>query len=417
MVKAIPSVNNPGISARLRIAAPILERLRRLPALTALALGLWGITLAVISVRTVLAPHSNTVFQTYEAAGEHWKSGSRIYMTTGGFVYSPSVAALFAPFTFLPEPLSNFAWRTLNLVIFLGAVCWWLRSRLHEGIPLNRTGLVLLLLLPLSIGNLNNGQVNLMVTGLVMMSFLGAWKERWWVAALCAALAVYLKMYPLVVGMLFIVMFPKKFSWRFVSMLLLLGALPFLCQRPAYVLEQYADWWSTRIHDDRHLYSLNVAPRDLWLLLHDLLHVPIGDVGYKLLQAGTGALIALYALTGAWGRRPLHRTLAGVFTLASCWMLLLGPATESATYVLLAPAVILAFVEELERKSPLGLRALLWSALALLLTSLAINSFTHANRDLETMALQPLAAVLFSSYAVIALVRVPAERPSGASVV
>jgi hypothetical protein len=268
---------------------------------------------------------------------------------------------------------------------------------MHEGIPRARYGLVFLLLLPLSLGNFNNGQVNPMVIGLLMIAIVGARVGRWWLVAFCIAMATYLKIYPIVLGMLLAVMFPKRFTWRFVVALLVLGAFSFLLQRPSYVLEQYEAWWHTRISDHRHFYALRLAPRDLWLLLHDL-HLSLPESAYQLLQVCTGALIALYAFIRRSRGDSLNALLVGVFFLSVCWMLLLGPATESATYILLAPVVVLEVVNLLKNRLSLVPGLLLFGSLGLLLLSLAINSFTHANRNPHAMVMQPLAALLFVTY-------------------
>jgi len=81
-------------------------------------------------------------------------------------------------------------------------------------------------------------------------------------------------------------------------------------------------------------------------------------------------------------------------------MLLLGPASESATYVLLAPAVSLALLRvfNLGAPSPTNRLFLRWglaAAYALLLAGLAVNSFTRHNRDPLTMIIQPVGALVF----------------------
>src|SRR5262249_17144648 len=48
---------------------------------------------------------------------------------------------------------------------------------------------------------------------------------------------------------------------------------------------------------------------------------------------------ALLCLAGRWRSWPRRTLLLVVLTLGSCWMILCGPATESCTYVLLAPVL------------------------------------------------------------------------------
>ncbi len=380
--------------------ASVVQRVRAVGWLNIVAASLWSCVLIVIFIRVAHHPHRNTVFTTYKAAGGNWIAAKDLYTNVGGFVYSPLVAAFFAPFSVLPALTANILWRLLNAGMLLGAVWWWLRAGLHRWIPTHRYGVVFLLLLPLTIGNLNNGQANPMLIGLLMFAVIGAKTGRWNLAAICIALAAYFKIYPLVVGFLLAILFPRKFAWRLVIALILLGALTFLLQRPGFVMQEYQRWILTRLHDDRKLYKPDIAPRDLWLLLR-FLHIPVSKGAYTVMQIGGGAAIAAVCLFGKINHWSLNRLLVALFTLASCWMLLLGPATESATYVLLAPALVLAFVEGLEQPIPPSLRSLLVTALAILLAALCVNSFTHFNREGYAMVIQPIGAFLFSCYAAI----------------
>jgi len=372
------------------------QRLRRLGFLNSVVIGLWAIALAGIFVRLTLAPHQHNIFPTYLQAGRHWAEGSGLYTTDRGrgFVYSPLAAEFFAVLSLLPEAPANIFWRLLNAAALLGAVWWWLQLGLQP-IPKKRWGLVFLLLLPLSLGNLSNGQANPLVIGLLLFGILGARTERWYLAALCVALATYLKIYPLAVGLLLALVFPLKFAWRLAAALALLGVLPFCLQRPSYVLGQYGSWIATRASDDRHLYETRIAPHDLWLVLSTL-HIPIGEYAYEGVQLFAAAAVALVCLAGRLRRWPMDRLLVTLFTLGCCWMVLLGPATESPTYALMAPAVVLASVQETE---PKWLRAPAVFALALLLAGFGINSFI-SHKDLFAIV-QPVATIIFSCYAVI----------------
>ena len=375
----------------------------RSPAAVA-ALVLWSVVLLIIFARAALKPHENTVFATYAAAGQDWMAGRPLYSTVGGFVYSPLVAAFFAPFALLPAAVGNTVWRLLNVAVFASAVFYWLGSSLSPDRTRRRAGLVFLLLLPLALGNFNNGQVNPMVVGFLMFSIVAAQAARWNTSAGFVAAATYLKLYPLVLGLLLALMFPRKLAWRLLCALLLLGGATFLLQRPSYVLGQYHDWFLTRLQDDRHLYNQRAAPRDLWLLLHAL-HLPVSALAYKILQVATGALIAVYVVVARLRGRALASILANTFTLSICWMLLCGPAAESATYVILAPAVVFTCTGAAGSLLRAWSRVLAFISLALLLVALAFNSFSHLNHTLAIMAIQPMAAALFAAMTVATIVR------------
>ncbi len=365
----------------------------------ATAITLWAVTFAVIFIRIALTSRHN-IYATYEAAGKDWLAGRNLYTTTHGrgFVYSPLAAVFFAGLSLLPDLLSNILWRLLNAAVYLGGVWTWLKVGINGDISRKGFPVVFLLLLPLSLGNLNTGQANPLVVGLLMLGILGAKSERWYVAAFCVACAAYLKIYPLAAGLLLAVVFPRKCAGRLLIALVILGVLPFLFQKPSYVLAQYQSWSVTRATDDRHIYEPGIAPHDLLLVLRAV-RLSINERAYAAVQFLAGLGIALVCFFGRLRRWPQNRLLAALFTLVCCWMVLLGPATESPTYILLAPATVLALVQGFEEPRPKWMRGLAVASLAFLLLGFGVNSFI-LNKD-PYQILQPIGAILFSCYAVI----------------
>ena len=358
----------------------------------------WGITLLVIFIHVAVAPRQHNIFPTYLNAGRSWLAGGNLYTTDPGrgFVYSPLIAGFFGGLSLLTDLPANILWRLLNAAVFLGAVWWWLESGLQH-IPRRRWSLVFLLLLPLLLGNLSNGQANPLVIGLLLLGILGVRSGRWDLAALCIALSTYLKIYPLAAGLLLALVFPRRFGWRLGVALVLLGALSFCLQRPSYVLHQYGSWIATRGADDRRLYDPSVAPHDLWLVLCTL-HIPIRESVYVGLQLLTAAGIAAVCVAGRVKSWPMDRLLSGLFSLVCCWMVLLGPATESPTYALMAPAVVMAAIQG---AGPKWLRGIAIFSLAMLLAGFAINSFVP-HKDMFAIV-QPVGTLLFSIHAVISM--------------
>src|SRR5207253_3057448 len=123
-----------------------------------------------------------------------------------------------------------------------------------------------------------------------------------------------------------------------------------------YVAEQYHNWIATRSVDERH-YDVENRPRDLWTLMYAC-GIELKLRHYFFVQILGGAAIAALCAFGRLKQWSTDRLLTTVFTLVPCWMLLLGPATESSTYVILAPAVSLVTVEAFSRQFPQWMRAL-----------------------------------------------------------
>src|SRR3984893_5803830 len=320
--------------------------------LNILVIGLWAAVLLGISIRIGLSSHSHDVFGTYADAGHRWTASQPLYTYTRGFVYSPLVAAFFAPFSWLPIALGSALWRLLNAAIFLAAVFWWLQAQITDHLPKSSNVFVFLLILPLSLGNFNNGQVNPMIIGLLMIAILAASEKRWILSAVAVGFSAYLKIYPLSVGLLLVLLYPRQLGWRLALTLILMGALTFVLQRPSYVLEQYQRWFSTRAADDRRM-NLDIAPRDFTMFLR-LLHIYLSARLILMLQVLAGAATAAICLFGRVRKWSERRLMICVLTTGTCWMLLFGPATEDATYAMIAPALAIALVQAFHYKSPVG---------------------------------------------------------------
>jgi hypothetical protein len=361
-------------------------------------IALWSMVLLIICFRVARFYPQHDVFVDYFGAGRKWIAAQALYPTTRGFVYSPLIAACFAPFAFLPERLGSILWRVLNAAIFFWAIFWWLKMGLHNRIPRKSFGLVFLLLLPLSIGNFNNGQVNPMLIGLLMIAIVAAYSNRWITSALCIGISVYLKIYPLSVGLLLLVIYPRQLGWRLAVTLLLLGLLPFALQQPAYVFEQYQRWFASRAADNRRM-NLDIAPRDFAMVLR-VVQINLSGYGVLVLQVLAGAAAAAVCVFGRFRKWSEERLLICVFTLGSCWMLLFGPSTEDATYVMLAPALVLALVQAFYQPKFFIMHLLLCTSYVVLLLGLAMNSFLSLKKGVYTMSVQPFGALIFAIYAV-----------------
>jgi len=70
---------------------------------------------------------------------------------------------------------------------------------------------------------------------------------------------------------------------------------------------------------------------------------------YVVIQLAVGTAIGVVAVVGKIRHWPIQPLIAWIFSLSCCWMTLFGPATESATYVLIAPATAWIVCELLVR--------------------------------------------------------------------
>jgi hypothetical protein len=79
------------------------------------------------------------------------------------------------------------------------------------------------------------------------------------------------------------------------------------------------------------------------------------------------------------------------------WMLLLGPSTESCTFILLAPALAWSCLEAIREPGLSWRRCLLYGSGGLFLAAVAMGAFPSAVR-LHSLGIHPLATLLYLLY-------------------
>jgi hypothetical protein len=354
---------------------------------------LWGSVLVVLLVRAGLHPQRPTSLTTYLTGGAAWNAGQPLYTNWRGFVYPPVIGAFFGLFAHLPLTVAAILWRAITAGGLLLGMAALLRSGVFHRIPAAARGLVLIGLLPLSAGNLDNAQANPLIAGLMMLSVAAFEWEAWGLCAFAIALATTFKIYPVALALLLCLLRPRQLSWRFTAWLIAGALLPFAFQSSHYVTGQYHAWLQTRLADNRFTYPMKDAPLDLWYLLVRLGNLPVSQRAYTAMQVLGGGAIALMVSIQSRRGRPLRDILAALYLLVSVWMLLLGPATENQTYVVLAPAACLAAVQSL-RQSSAPVRLLALTAFAVLLAAIARNSLLPHLKSPMDMALQPVGALV-----------------------
>jgi peptidoglycan/LPS O-acetylase OafA/YrhL len=227
----------------------------------------------------------------------------------------------------------------------------------------------------------------------MMLSVAAFQWESWDLCAFAIALATTFKIYPIALALLLCLLRPRRLGWRIAAWLIAGALLPFALHDPQYVSNQYHAWLQTRLADNRFDYPMKDAPLDLWYLLVRLGDLPVSQRAYTALQVLGGAAIALMVLMRSRWAISTRDILATLYLLVSVWMLLLGPATENQTYVVLAPAACLAAVQSLRNPSTAA-RILAITAFAILLAAVARNSLLPHLKSPIDMALQPVGALI-----------------------
>jgi len=136
----------------------------------------------------------------------------------------------------------------------------------------------------------------------------------------------------------------------------------------------------------------NMVSRDLWLAIR-LVAIPMSSLGYHLLQLLLGGGVAMMSLAGRLAGWPQHRLLTMIFSMAGCWMVLCGPASESCTYILLAPILAWAVLEAFLDPRPLWSRLIPWCSFVLFVFSQTISWFPEHVR-MQFLSILPLGGIV-----------------------
>ena len=197
------------------------------------------------------------------------------------------------------DRLGSILWLTLNTVMIVAALGWWLRAALPRAFTSGQIAGASLIVLTFAAGNLNNGQANTIVTAMLLVAAVGVCTERWTLTSCCIAAATLFKVYPLAFGLLLALAYPRQILPRLAMALGIGLTLPFLVKPPEYVLRQYELWINVVRLDDRRHAALPVCYRDLWLLIR-VFQLPIASSVYTLIQALEPPSWPEFACGAAW---------------------------------------------------------------------------------------------------------------------
>lgn len=414
-----------------------------------LAILVWSLIVVVNSSRVLFqATPNRTVYPIFAHAGRSWNAGLPIYESKiFWYRYSPAIAGFFGPFAKLDVRVGDFAWRILNAVVFLAGMSWWLvangggrsnfvsaklytdiaddsdstdePSTIQSDLVTRDRNLFWLLLIPLSLASLGNAQANPLILGLLAISTVAVTKGRWNLAAAAIAGATLFKVYPVVLGLLFVVLYPKKFPIRLVVALLGGFAMPFFFQFPEYVATQYAEWLRFIASDARVDWDWVSSNRDVWLLCRRL-NLPLNFTTYRFVCVFAGAAVAGLVLLRRrtasdetnFQNTDSMRELANFAFFAGClWMLIFGPATEACTYILLAPRFASVWLDWREGKLNAVRSWLVISGSAFLFAAEFANFFPGAVH-FHSMGPQPLGGLLLFADVLVELATPPVTHSS-----
>jgi hypothetical protein len=320
------------------------------------ARNVWVCVILGLAIHAFCLPSSHTVYDIYVGAARRWLAGEDLYIRTRDYYrYSPLFAVVLTPLAVLPDGASAALWKIINSTIFVLSLRAWAGRLSPRRLSSNELAALLLLALPLAMHSLYNGQANLLMLGSLLFGMVAAAEGKWNRAALWIAWATLIKGYPLALAMILMVLFPRQFAGRFIASLAAGLLLPFASVKPAVVAMQYQSWWH-HLRDSTEIMRERLRSIDQLFVIYG--H-PLSDRTFAVLGALAGAAVMLVCMVIARRSSSRGETVFRIFLWFSLWGLLFGPATESCTYVMAAPAITWALVEAWHRRAWWPERAML----------------------------------------------------------
>jgi hypothetical protein len=356
----------------------------------------WGFCLlifAIICTDVVLHPDKHNTTPTYRNASTQWWQGIDPYSQNAhaGFLYFPQAAFLFTPFNVLPYLTGEVAWRACTFGLFLYALvrlnAFFLATKNQA--PARTFLFLALLAVPSAFASLRNAQFDLPLAALIVLAAAEVAAERWATAALWLCLAVALKPLAVVALLLFSALYWRLIP-RVIIGLLIVAALPFVHPNPGFVAQEYRRCFETlawAAQGDEPRYS------DLGALLSLKLHYDPSQTAKTVVRV---IFAFVYLGLGAMAVRRLARNEAAwtIGALATDYLMLFNPRTETCSYVFLGP-----FVASLALYYGAQGRRWLARGLGFAALGLACDAFPRLGsfsvHDLTDRWFKPLLALLF----------------------
>lgn len=298
-----------------------------------LAIGLWLVALAVVSIVVFRDPAHRSLDPLYRSAFDAWRAGRSAYVGYGGVNYLPTFMAVYGPFEAMPQPWGQLLWRWLSAAGFAHAL--WLLLGAMERPRLGRGYLLLtIVILPITIGAIRIGQANAWLGVALLYSAAGLALARPWFAS--ASLAFGLAVKPLMIAAMGLAtVLSPRIGPPMAVMTAVAIALPFLLAPASFVASEYLASVS------------NIAGSCLWVeenRFADLngvfraLGMPIGPGVSAWLRVIAGIGFAIVTLvTTRLSARTGDRELAWLWWIAAsnAYLMLFNPMTESNSYCLM----------------------------------------------------------------------------------
>ena len=235
------------------------------------------------------------------------------------FKYSPTFAFLMAPFAVLPDLIGLLCWNLLNSLTLFFAI-----YRLPIEDKNSRIYFLWFILIELTT-SIQNFQSNALIAGLIIFAFYFLEKRNVLLGSLCIILTVYIKLFGVVVLILWL-FYPEKGKFAVYSFLwtVLLFLLPLVVVSPEKLMDLYQSWMKLLVND----YSSSPG-LSLMGLMKSWFQIESPKIA--LMTAGGLVLVMPLLRRAAYEDRQFRLLFLASLML---WMIIFNHKAESPTFII-----------------------------------------------------------------------------------
>lgn len=300
------------------------------------ALAIWGIYAVVIAGVVGFDDDIHSVMKIYREATANWWNGEAVYdpRPRNGYFYLPHVAMVLTPYTWFPVKAGEILWRW-TLIAALAWSVWQLARVFAGGRPRWFFLVVTVVTAAASLSAVSYGQTNALLAAFFVLAAAALGRAAWNSAALWLVLSLAAKPIGLVGCLLAGACYPRRLVVPLAAGVVLLVGVTFLHPKDNYVPEQYALFAETM------QVAQNTKKKHRFCDIEGIVY-PFGVAVPDQAMDAVRVAAALVALLLALRAVRSYDTVRGAFLcmlLATVYLMLFNPRTETNSYVMLAPFV------------------------------------------------------------------------------
>jgi hypothetical protein len=299
------------------------------------------IVAVVVSIQKCVTSHYG-VYLIYKTAALNLAAQNSPYAIGSGYLYSPTFAAFFLSFAYLPDIIGCILWNLLSIVLLLFSI-----NLLKIG---NREKSIICgVIFFEALGCLQNYQANVIATAFMLFVFVSFERNKYSAAAFCAGLGFFIKIFGVGFAVLFLFFQKKiKFILCLIVSIVILFLIPlfFIGFDINYLLDIYKAWIQALCrnvqNDPEHFISFFTILQT-WFNCN----INVGNINSNLTYLIQVASLFILALPLIRFSKYKSRTYQLMFLSSLLiWVVIFNPKAESPTYIVAMTGVAIWFIAQ-----------------------------------------------------------------------